>query len=114
MAVTVSETAAVWGASPASKVQKNFVVATVTFDSSYPTGGEAISVTDFPSLASIDQVIVGSNDEAGVSCRWDKANSKLKLFDEDNASGIEAEFANAGDASANVVTILVVGNAGSL
>ena len=114
MAVTVSEKSSIWGAGPASKASKNLVVATVTFDSSYPTGGEAIAVTDFPSLSSIDEVIVGSTDEAGISARWDKANSKLKLMDEDNTSGIEAEFANAGDASGVIVTLLVVGNAGSL
>jgi len=114
MAVTVSEKSSIWGAGPASIVSKNLVVATVTFDSSYPTGGEAISVTNFPSLNSIDEVIVGSSDEAGISCRWDKANSKLKLMDENDTSGIEAEFANTGDASGVVVTLIVVGNAGSL
>lgn len=82
---------------------------TVTFDSSYPTGGEAVTAADFGFDVSIETVIVGSNDEAGVSCRWDGANSKLKLFDEDNTSGIEAEFGNGTDASANVTTLEAYG-----
>ena len=113
MAVTVSEKSAIWGAGPASKVSKNLVVATVTFDASYPTGGEAVAVTDFPSLSSIDEVIVGSTDEVGINAVWDKANSKIKLMDED-AGGIDVEFTNAADASGVVVTLLVIGNAGSL
>jgi hypothetical protein len=82
---------------------------TVTFDSSYPTGGEAVTAANFEFTLGIETVIIGSNDEAGVSARWDSANSKIKLFDENDTSGIEAEFANAGDASGNVVTLEAYG-----
>ena len=108
MAVTVATLASVTPTVLPGEEGVKLVYATVTFDSSYPTGGEAVTAADF-GLGNIRALIVGSNDEAGVSARWDQANSKLKLFDEDNASGIEAEFANAGDASANVVTVHVVG-----
>ena len=105
----------IWsGWAPASGVVRNMTVATVTFDSSYPTGGEAIAASDFTNLSTIDAVIVGSNDEAGVSARWDQANLKLKLMDEDNTSGIEAEFGNGTDASANVTTILVIGKSAGI
>lgn len=83
-------------------------VGTITFDSSYPTGGEAIDAGQF-GMSSIVTLIVGSTDEAGISARWDQANSKIILFDEDNTSGIEAQFANTGDASGVVVTVLVLG-----
>ena len=109
MAITATTLFSLTGAVLPSDTPKTLVVGTVTFDNSYPTGGEAIAAADF-GLQRIDSVIVGSNDEAGVSARWDQANSKLKLFDEENTSGIEAEFANAGDASANVVTLLVFGS----
>lgn len=83
-------------------------VGTITFDSSYPTGGEAVDAGQF-GMSSIVALIVGSTDEAGISARWDHANSKLILMDEDNTSGIEAQFANTGDASAVVATVLVFG-----
>lgn len=108
MAVTVAIVATSTPSVKPSQEGVSFVTATVTFDSSYPTGGEAVAASDF-GLSSIRGLIVGSNDEAGVSARWDASASKLKLFDEENTSGIEAEFANTGDASANVVTLLAIG-----
>lgn len=83
-------------------------VGTITFDSSYVTGGEPIDAAQF-GMSNIVALIVGSADEAGISARWDQANSKLILMDEDNTSGIEAQFASTGDASAVVVTVLVLG-----
>jgi len=82
---------------------------TITFDSSYPTGGEAVAAASLGFTVAIESVIVGSADEAGISARWDSANNKMKLMDEDGTSGIEAEFANTGDASAVVVTIEAYG-----
>lgn len=82
---------------------------TVTFDSSYPTGGEAIAPGDLGFSVAIETVLIGSNDEAGVSARWDQANSKVLLFDENDTSGVEAQFANTGNASANVVTLEAYG-----
>ena len=82
---------------------------TVTFDNSYPTGGEAVTPANFEFLLNVESVIIGSTDEAGVSARWDATNDKILLFDEDNTSGIEAEFANAGDASGVVVTLQAFG-----
>lgn len=82
---------------------------TITFDSSYPTGGEAVTAADF-GMSAIHTMIISSTDEAGISARWDHANLKIKLFDEDNTSGVEAEFANTGDASGVVVEAVVFGS----
>jgi hypothetical protein len=114
MAVTVTEIATVFGSPPASEKAYNMTVATVLFDDSYPTGGEALAASDFSDLSSISNIIVGSNTTAGISARWDQANSKLILFDEDDTSGIEAQFANTGDASAITVTIMAVGPSAGL
>jgi hypothetical protein len=82
---------------------------TVTFDTSYPTGGESVSVGDLGFSVEIESLHIVSNDEAGISASWDATNSKIKLFDEDGTSGIEAEFASTGDASANIVSIEAFG-----
>ena len=114
MALTVTERSVVWGGGPASKEPKNLVAATVLFDSSYPTGGEAISVADFPSLGSLDEIIVGSSNVATKNAVWDKANSKLKLVIEDGTSGVEAEAGSTSDQSAVTVTVMAIGTSGSL
>jgi hypothetical protein len=80
----------------------------VTFDNSYPTGGEAVTASLF-GLDTIYAILPLHSDEAGVTAEWDRTNSKIILNDEDNTSGIEAEFANAGDASGVVLPVLVLG-----
>ena len=108
MAITATALFTVTPSVLPSENGKTLVVGTVLFDNSYPTGGEAITAANF-GLSRIDAVVVGSNSGAGVDAVWDAANSKLKLFDEDGTSGISAEFASTGDASANTATILVFG-----
>lgn len=85
----------------------------VTFDNSYPTGGEAIAASDF-GLSTIAFVAV--NAQSGVVTkfvRWDSANSKLLIYIEDGTSGISAEAANASDQSAVTVDLLVIGTVGA-
>ena len=82
---------------------------TVTFDASYPTGGEAVLPADFGGLVQIDTVIIGQTNVAGVDAVWDATNSKVILYDEDNTSGVAAQAANASDQSATIVTAIVYG-----
>jgi hypothetical protein len=91
------------------KLQRSFhITAEVTFDASYVTGGEPITASMFQ-LDKIISVKPMRTDEFGVACWWDRANSKLRLGDEDNTSGIEAQFASTGDASGVVVLCEVIG-----
>jgi len=53
------------------------VIGTIDFDSSYPTGGEAIAATDL-GLNTLDMLIVGQR--FGYSIEWDKANAKLLVY----------------------------------
>jgi len=82
---------------------------TVTFDSAYPTGGEAVAKSDFGFSTKIVHLGINQTDEAGVDAEWDAASGKIKLFDEDNTSGIAAEFANGGDASGVVLDVFALG-----
>lgn len=82
--------------------------ATVTLDSSYPTGGEAVTPALFE-LTQINEVIIHSTSVATKRAVWDSANSKIKLFVEDGTSGIEAEAANTSDQSAVSVQVIVFG-----
>lgn len=111
MALTVTELAAVQPlVRPGSKA-KALVFATITFDSSYPTGGEALATSDFSSVGSLDSVIVSTTNSAGFDAVWDATNSKVLLYDEDNTSGIAAQVADTTDVSSVTVDVLVVGEA---
>jgi|SRR5688572_22743211 len=82
----------------------------VTFDNSYPTGGEAIAASDF-GFDSIDFADVNSrSDVTGKTVAWDRANSKLLVYTDLAADGISAEAANASDQSAVIVRLAVYGS----
>lgn len=76
----------------------------ITFDSSYPTGGEVFSsITDLGFSANSSIVFVGVESQSSVltkHVRWDRANAKLFIAIEDAISGIEAQAGNATDQSA--------------
>lgn len=77
---------------------------TATFDSSYVTGGELVTASDF-GMTSIEHVQVGSTDDASQRAVWVASTGALKLYVEDGTSGIEAEEGSTDDASAVVVTL---------
>lgn len=58
---------------------RKIVIGTVTFDSSYPTGGEAISLVDL-GLTRLDWLIVNPNN--GYHPTWDGSTTapKIKMF----------------------------------
>ncbi len=81
---------------------------TILFDSSYPTGGEAVVASDF-NLWGLDWVWTTGADDAKVRGAWDKTNSKMKLYIEDGTSGIEAEAGSASNQSAIILPVIAVG-----
>jgi hypothetical protein len=82
-----------------STPNRHEVVADVTFDNSYPTGGESLTAADL----GLPDVVHLEARQKGVGTRiaeYDYSGSKLKLF---TALGTEA--ANASDQSAIVVRV---------
>jgi hypothetical protein len=79
----------------------------VTFDSSYPTGGEPLAASDV-GLRKIDwafcnvKAVGGTVNVANVY--FDRANNKLKVYDE-----TPAEAANTSDLSTLVVQVAAFG-----
>lgn len=70
MALSFAESSrSVWG-------DKREVVTVVTFDSSYPTGGEAITPSQF-GLVAIEYVDANPLVSVDNDVYWDQANSKL-------------------------------------
>ena len=82
--------------------------ATVTLDSSYPTGGEALSAAQL-NLAQLDEVVIHSANVATKRAVWDRTNSKILVYVENGTSGIEAQAASTSDQSALSVQVFAVG-----
>ena len=78
------------------------VAATIAFDSSYPTGGEAIAASDLGLDSSIDAVFVTTGGADVVV--WSRSTGKLLIY---TADGTEAT--NASDQSAVTRDVLVIG-----
>lgn len=95
---------------------KKLAVYDVTFDSSYPTGGESLTASDL-ALKKIESVSCdgGAKNSAGTSLvpvRYDYTNSKLQAYRYDGASAGKAfleEVANTVDLSAFTVRLTVIG-----
>lgn len=79
------------------------VVATVTFDSSYPTGGEAVTPSNF-GLQSIRNVEPAVPVAGSRLVAWDGTNSKLKVF-----TAIGTEAADTSDQSTIIAPVVVYG-----
>lgn len=84
---------------------------TITFDSSYPTGGEAVTPANFGLTAITDIQLEGDD---GYVLRWDRSTTAPKLLaymgDNNNASdGPLIEVANTTDLSAVVTRFTVTG-----
>lgn len=65
---------------------RKLVMGTISFDSSYPTGGEAIAPADLGFETQIDSVVFGVPSIARL-VGWDQANKKAKVY---TALGTEA------------------------
>ena len=55
-------------------------IASVTFDSSYPTGGESLLAAELSFPPSVDIVYLAAQPTAGYKFEYDYTNSKLKAF----------------------------------
>ena len=73
----------------------------VSGDSSYATGGYALSAAVLAALGS--GKVVGLNDGSAVIALWDAVNLKVKFI----TAATGAQVANASDQSANTVKLLL-------
>lgn len=92
---------------------RKFVTADVTFDSSYATGGEAISVSSL-GLTRLDFMWVSPSD--GYVAQWDGSltNPKIKLFGTNKdvvgvTTGPLTEVASGFNVSTNTVKVFAFG-----
>lgn len=86
------------------KDDMKLVHATITFDNSYPTGGEAVTAANF-GLSSIHTVIPYPTDQSGTYVAvWDGTNSKIKMM-----SALGTEVSNGTDLSSVKLDVLVIG-----
>ena len=79
------------------------IAATIAFDNSYPTGGEAVTAAELGLDSTIDAVIVTTGGSDTVV--YNRSTGKLQIF---TADGTEAT--NASDQSAVSRDALVIGS----
>tara|TARA_R110000824_G_scaffold15892_1_gene66613 strand:+ start:7290 stop:7613 length:324 start_codon:yes stop_codon:yes gene_type:complete len=84
-----------------------YVIKTATFDSSYATGGEALTAATL-GLESIHIVLL-SMENSGYVAQYDYTNSKIALYEAGADGAILDEVANTTDVSAVAVRVLVFG-----
>jgi len=90
------------------------VTGTVTFDSSYATGGEALVATDIGLSANIE--FINCAPASGYLFEYDYTNGKLKAFNSTKGGTIPAggapgvEVATTTDLSAVVLRFIAFGN----
>ena len=77
------------------------VIAEVTFDDSYPTGGEPITAVSY-GLSSIDVLLAAPG--GGYVFEFDHANSKLKAYVGDNDNAADGPLVQVAD-KADIKTV---------
>ena len=87
---------------------RKMTTATVTFDASYATGGEAIAASDL-GLVRLDYLEVSAGQ--GYLARWDGSTSspKILLYRQTAATGALAEVPSTTDVSAVVARVIAFG-----
>jgi hypothetical protein len=85
---------------------KRSTVGTITFDSSYVTGGEEL-LPPAVGLGVIEALQLNQGED-GLVAKWDRANQKVQLFEQD-AGGALAEVGSGSNQSAVVVDFQAVG-----
>lgn len=95
-----------------TKVQRRyFNFATITWDATYPAGGEAVTASDF-GLSRLDYLV--ALDAAGFTCQYIPSTGKIKVFYADyNAASdgllIEVAVGDTAILSGIVTTFLAIG-----
>jgi hypothetical protein len=88
---------------------KKMAIYDITCDTSYPTGGYAITAANF-GLKRLVHVDPDSITSAGFGAAWDKTNSKLMLFTSNGAAPAAlAQVPNATNVSTHVLNCKVIG-----
>ncbi len=85
----------------------------VTFDTSYPTGGESLTAADLD--LRVVEFVQGDSKGTGWVVQYDYANSKLKVFGVNSAEATAAvqvldEVADTTNLSTVVVRLMAVGH----
>lgn len=92
---------------------KKMTMATLTFgDASltYATGGVPLpAIGNFGMKQAIDMMIIQQPTSPLLDYRYDAANHKLMIHDEDDTSGVLAELANGAAPAAASIKVLVIG-----
>lgn len=87
---------------------RKITTATVTFDSSYATGGEAITLIDL-GLLRLDHLVVDAG--AGYLAKWDGSTTapKILLYRQTAATSALVEVPSTTDVSTISVKVLALG-----
>jgi len=87
---------------------RKITTATVTFDSSYATGGEAVALIDL-GLVRLDHLVVDAG--AGYLAQWDGSLTapKILLYRQTAATGALVQVPSTTDVSAVSVKVLAFG-----
>ncbi len=80
---------------------------TITFDSSYPTGGEAVTAANF-GLSVMDHLQFNQGED-GYVFHWDKANAKIIAYEAGADGAPLDEVADTTDLSSVVVEAIATG-----
>lgn len=86
---------------------KRTVLGTITFDSSYPTGGESFDKADI-GLVKMEWIAFNQGEDGRVF-HWDAANSKILVYESGTASAALDEEDAAVDLSGVVVEFFAIG-----
>lgn len=93
-------------------------VAVVTFDDSYPTGGEAFDPNAYgligkPEMVLADVRAFGADTTTTLVVRYDRVNEKLQAFQQNGSTGALTEVPDTCDLSTLVVALLIIEGDGS-
>lgn len=99
-ALTVAIKSAWWSG------DRRYVRGTITFSSSYSTGGDTYTLGNFR-LSALDQLLIQDTGSTAQLVSHDRANKKLLLFVE--SAGTISEAANGSDQSGVSVEFIAIG-----
>ncbi len=85
------------------------LIVPVTFDNSYPTGGEAVDFKANNALTTIIAVTCSTFSGGGVNAHYDADNAKLIAFYQDGDTGEFIQVTSTDDISAETVLCTVYG-----